>query len=42
MQAEKIDHTKIMWFALLHLTFVMSALLLGVLDKMSFAKHRDH
>jgi uncharacterized protein (TIGR00645 family) len=42
MQAEKIDNTKIMWFALLHLTFVVSALLLGVLDKMSFAKHRDH
>ena len=42
MQAEKIDNTKIMWFVLLHLTFVVSALLLGVLDKMSFAKHREH
>jgi uncharacterized protein (TIGR00645 family) len=41
MQVEKIaDNNKIMWYALLHLTFVISALLLGVLDKMSFAKHR--
>jgi uncharacterized protein (TIGR00645 family) len=33
---------QIMWFVILHMTFVVSALLLGVLDKMSFAKHRDH
>jgi uncharacterized membrane protein YqhA len=26
---------------ILHLTFVISAVLLGVLDKMSFASHRD-
>ena len=42
MQAEKIANEKIMWYCLLHLTFVVSALLLGVLDKMSFAKHREH
>jgi uncharacterized protein (TIGR00645 family) len=42
MQADKVDNDKIMWYALLHLTFVVSALLLGVLDKMSFAKHREH
>ena len=30
-----------MWYVILHMTFVVSALLLGVLDKMSFAKHRD-
>jgi uncharacterized protein (TIGR00645 family) len=42
MQAEKIANDKIMWYCLLHLTFVVSALLLGVLDKMSFAKHREH
>ena len=34
--------TQIMWFVIVHLTFVVSAVLLGVLDKMSFAKHRDH
>ncbi len=33
---------QIMWFVILHMTFVLSAVLLGVLDKMSFAKHRDH
>jgi len=33
---------QIMWFVILHMTFVVSALLLGVLDKMAFAKHRDH
>jgi uncharacterized protein (TIGR00645 family) len=33
---------QIMWYVILHMTFVVSALLLGVLDKMSFAKHRDH
>jgi uncharacterized membrane protein YqhA len=27
---------------IVHMTFVVSAVLLGVLDKMSFAKHRDH
>ncbi|MEO8063413.1 MAG: TIGR00645 family protein [Pseudomonadota bacterium] len=42
MQAETTDNTKIMWYIILHMTFVVSAVLLGVLDKMSFAKHRDH
>jgi uncharacterized membrane protein YqhA len=30
-----------MWYVILHLTFVVSAVLLGVLDKMSFSAHRD-
>ena len=33
---------QIMWYVILHMTFVFSALLLGVLDKMSFSKHREH
>jgi uncharacterized protein (TIGR00645 family) len=33
---------QIMWYVIIHLTFVVSAVLLGVLDKMSFAKHREH
>jgi uncharacterized protein (TIGR00645 family) len=33
---------QVMWFVILHMTFVISAVLLGVLDRMSFAKHRDH
>jgi uncharacterized protein (TIGR00645 family) len=32
---------KLMWFVIIHLTFVVSAVLMGVLDKMSFASHRD-
>jgi uncharacterized protein (TIGR00645 family) len=36
------SNDQVMWFVILHMTFVVSALLLGVLDKMSFAKHRDH
>jgi uncharacterized protein (TIGR00645 family) len=42
MQAETTDNEKIKWYIILHMTFVVSAVLLGVLDKMSFAKHRDH
>jgi uncharacterized protein (TIGR00645 family) len=41
MQTEKTDNDKIMWYVILHMTFVFSAVLLGVLDKMSFASHRD-
>jgi uncharacterized protein (TIGR00645 family) len=44
MQVDNRDaytNDQIMWFVILHLTFVVSAVLLGVLDKMSFAKHRE-
>jgi uncharacterized protein (TIGR00645 family) len=37
-----VTSDQIMWFVILHLTFVVSAVLLGVLDKMSFARHREH
>jgi len=39
---DKYTSPQIMWYVILHMTFVLSALLLGVLDKMSFSKHRDH
>jgi uncharacterized protein (TIGR00645 family) len=39
---DRYTNYQIMWFVILHMTFVLSAVLLGVLDKMSFAKHRDH
>ena len=47
MEVEKISDSpngndKMMWYVILHMTFVLSAVLLGVLDKMSFSKHRDH
>jgi uncharacterized protein (TIGR00645 family) len=41
MNATQIENDKIMWYVILHLTFVISALLLGVLDRISFAGHRD-
>ena len=37
-----LTNDQIMWYVILHMTFVFSTLLLGVLDKMSFSKHRDH
>ena len=37
-----VEGEKLMWYVIIHLTFVVSALLMGVLDKISFAKHRDH
>jgi uncharacterized protein (TIGR00645 family) len=42
MQAQTIENSKILWYVILHLTFVVSAVLLGVLDRMAFARHRDH
>jgi len=41
-EGHSIPNDKIFWYVMLHLTFVVSALLLGVLDRMSFAGHRDH
>jgi uncharacterized protein (TIGR00645 family) len=38
---EVYTNSQIMWYVILHMTFVVSALLLGVLDKIAFAKHRD-
>lgn len=40
MDARQIPNDKILWYVILHLTFVISAVLLGVLDKISFAAHR--
>ena len=42
MNAPQIADNKLMWYVIIHLTFVVSALLLGVLDKMSFESHRRH
>ena len=39
---EALSNDQIMWYVILHMTFVFSAVLLGVLDKMSFSKHREH
>ncbi len=42
VEAETTDNDKLMWYVIIHLTFVTSAVLMGVLDKMSFAAHRGH
>lgn len=42
MDAQKIPNDKILWFVVLHLTFVVSAVLLGVLDRIAFSSHREH
>ena len=36
-----IDNDRMMWYVVIHLTFVVSAVMMGVLDKMSFAGHRE-
>jgi uncharacterized protein (TIGR00645 family) len=41
MKVEGTENDKIKWYVILHMTFVFSAVLLGVLDKMSFSSHRD-
>ncbi len=41
MNADDTPNDKILWYVVLHLTFVVSAVLLGVLDRIAFASHRD-
>lgn len=36
-----VDNDKLMWYVIIHLTFVVSAVMMGVMDKMSFSQHRD-
>lgn len=42
MDVEEIAGEKLFWYVVIHMTFVLSALLMGLLDKMAFAAHRDH
>jgi len=42
MNAPQISNDKLMWYVIIHLTFVVSAVMMGVLDKLSFAVHREH
>jgi uncharacterized protein (TIGR00645 family) len=39
MNAQDTPNDKILWYVVLHLTFVVSAVLLGVLDRISSASH---
>ena len=42
MEVQTIDNDKLLWYVVIHMTFVLSALLLALLDKMAFAAHREH
>ena len=42
MNAQQIPNDKLMWYVIIHLTFVVSAVLMALMDRMSFASHRDH
>jgi uncharacterized protein (TIGR00645 family) len=42
MNVPQLADDKLMWYVIIHMTFVVSALLMGVLDKISFASHREH
>jgi uncharacterized protein (TIGR00645 family) len=42
MNAQGTENDKLMWYVIIHLTFVVSAVLMGFLDRMAFSSHRDH
>jgi uncharacterized protein (TIGR00645 family) len=42
MKVQDVPNDKIMWYVILHMTFVFSAVLLALLDRMAFAAHRGH
>ena len=42
MNASETPNDKLLWYVIIHLTFVVSAVLMGFLDRMSFASHREH
>jgi uncharacterized protein (TIGR00645 family) len=42
VKADSIPNDKLLWLVVIHLTFVVSALLLAFVDKIAFATHREH
>jgi uncharacterized protein (TIGR00645 family) len=42
MNLGQLPSEKLMWYVIMHLTFVVSAVLMGVLDRITFATHREH
>lgn len=36
----QVPNDKLMWYVIIHLTFVVSAVLMGILDRIAFASHR--
>lgn len=41
MDARETPNDKLLWYVIIHLTFVVSALLMGVLDCIAFQSHRE-
>jgi uncharacterized protein (TIGR00645 family) len=42
MNAQDTPNDKLMWYVIIHMTFVISAVLLGVLDRITSGGHRAH
>lgn len=42
MDAPQIPPDTLKWYVIIHLTFVVSAVMMGVLDRISFASHRHN
>ncbi|MAS81922.1 MAG: hypothetical protein CMF45_04475 [Legionellales bacterium] len=42
MKIDELNNDKLMWYVIFHMTFVLSALLLAVLDKIAFSEHREN
>ena len=40
METPTVANDKIFWYVVLHMTFVVSAVLMGVMDRLAFAAHR--
>jgi len=40
MEAATIPNDKLLWYTVIHMAFVFSALLLAILDRIAFASHR--
>lgn len=39
VDAERIDNDKLLYYVIIHLTFVVSAFIMGILDKMTRSRH---
>jgi uncharacterized protein (TIGR00645 family) len=40
MEVQHIDNDKLMWYVIIHMTFVISAVMLGLLDRLTGGSHR--
>jgi len=42
MELRNVPNDKLLWYVVVHMAFVFSALLLAVLDRIAFSSHRAH